>query len=401
MQDANSEFFKTIDVFFTLLQSPVSEQTTVENVTRAFNCAYFIEVAIEKIRTEDENWRDSFDKCLSRKLERQLFPLNQNITCSDLEKACDKLLERYLKDSLISTEVIDEYLKLYTQKFDCDRLNACLKQMLSNSIATNVIIDSLQELGVPLSYMEDEALIMSWQMAIANRDKNEVTECINRMVNDGHVSRLMHLTIESNDDVIRKLVVEIFTSKLVDYDSEICVALVNTEKKVLLKFLQNDTDFCIIFIDAIFYFSRNMYLVDGKWCSDVKFEYEHLCKIITILLNSPITIRQRVYNRILAVIDCALPNSKIWKDIVPWIENNVSENNVENDKQYRNVSKNNIENDKQYQSVGENNIENENDTKNDDGTNNDEHAENYTDADHDIDYDYMEDIPWISCQEWP
>nr|XP_012219928.1 PREDICTED: uncharacterized protein LOC105670786 [Linepithema humile] len=339
MQEAYSEFFKTIDVFFTLLQSPtISEQMTVENVTRAFNCAHFIEVAIEKIQTKDQKWRDSFEKYLNRKSKRKLFPLN--ITCSDLEKACDKLLECYLKDSYISTEVVDEYLKLYTQKFDCDRLNACLKQVLSKSIATNMIIESLKILGVPLSYMEDQALIMSWQMAIANGDQSEVAECVNRMLNDGHVSRLIHLTIESHDDVIKKLVIQTFTLKLIAYDSEICIAFTNTEKKLLLKLLQADIDFCINFIDAIFYFSRNMYLIDGKWCSDVKFEYEHLY--------------------------CSQPNSKIWKDIIPWIKNSDSENNIKND----------------------------NDTKND--TKNDKDTEN----DHDMNnYDYEHDITWISSQD--
>lgn len=280
-------------------------------------------------------------------------------------KACDKLLERYLKDSLISTEVVDEYLKLYTQKFDCDRLNACLKQVLSKSIATNMIIESLKELGVPLSLMEDEALIMSWKMAIANGNQSEVAECINKMLSDGHVSRLIHLTIESHDNVIKKLVTQTFITKLIDNDSEICIAFINTEKRLLLKLLQDNTDLCISFIDAIFYFSRNMYVVGGKWYSDVKFEYEHLCKIITILLNSPRTIRQRVYNRILAVINCSQPNSKIWRDMIPWIENNDSENDIKSD--------NNAEND---------NSKNEKDTKNDYEWNDSEH-----------------DITWISSQD--
>jgi len=368
MQEVHSEFFKTIDVFFTLLQSPtISEQMTIENVTQAFNCAHFIEVAIEKIQTDQEG-KDYFEKYLSKKSERKLFPVNQNITCFDLEKACDKLLERYLKDSFVSTEVVDEYLKLYTQKFDRDRLNACLEQVLSKSIATNIIIESMKELGVPLTCMEDEALIMSWQMAIANGDQSEVTECINKMLNDGHVSRLIHLTIESHDDVIKKLIVQIFISKLIDYDSEICIAFTNIDKKLLLKLLQSDTDFYINFIDAIFYFSRNMYLVDGKWCSDVKFEYEHLCKIITILLNSPYMIRQRVYNRILAVIDYSQPNSKIWRDMMPWIKND-NENNIEND------------------------------TKND--TNNDTKNDKDTENDHDMnDYDYEYNSFWISSQDW-
>lgn len=311
MQAVGSEVFKTIDVFLTLLQSPIiSEQMTAENMIQAFNCAYFIEVTIEKIQTEKKKLL--FEEYLRCKSERKLFPQNQNVTCSDLEKACDKLLERYLKDSYIPTELVDEYLKLYSQHFGCDRLNAFLNQIISKSLATNMVIESLEELGVPLSNMEDEALIMTWQMAIANNDQSEVTKCINKMLNDGHVSRLVHLTIESHDEIIKKLIIQIFSSKLIHYDPEICIAFANTEKKLLLKLLQ-DNSFCIDFIDAIFYFGRNMYLVDEKWCSDFKFEYKHLCKIMKILLSGPRVICELVYNRMSAVK--MQPDSEIWNNI--------------------------------------------------------------------------------------
>jgi len=312
MQANNSEVFETIDTFFMLLQSPiVSEQMTVENVIQAFNCAHFIELAIEKIQVEEK--ASIFEKYLRWKTERKLYPQNQDITCSDLERACDKLLERYLKDSHISTEIIDEYLKAYTQQFGRDRLNVFLNEIMSKSISINMIIESLEELGVPVSHMEDEALIMSWQMAIANGDQNDVTECINRMLNDGHVSRLVHLIIESQDDIIKKLIINSFTSKLIDYDPEICIAFVNIKKKLFLGLLQDNIHFCIDFIDAIFYFGRNMYLVDGKWCSNFKFQYEHLQKMMEILLNGPRVIRERVYNRLSAVK--TQPDSKIWSVI--------------------------------------------------------------------------------------
>lgn len=311
MQTVGSEVFKTIDVFLTLLQSPIiSEQMTAENMIQAFNCAYFIELTIEKIQTEKKKLL--FEEYLRCKSERKLFPQNQNITCSDLEKACDKLLERYLKDSYIPTELVDEYLKLYSQHFGCDRLNAFLNQIISKSFATNMVIESLEELGVPLSNIEDEALIMTWQMAIANNDQSEVTKCINKMLNDGHVSRLVRLTIESHDEIIKKLIIQIFSSKLIHYDPEICIAFANTEKKLLLKLLQ-DNSFYIDFIDAIFYFGRNMYLVDGKWCSDFKFEYTHLCKIMKILLSGPRVICELVYNR-MSVVKIQ-PDSEIWNNI--------------------------------------------------------------------------------------
>lgn len=312
MQATGSDTFKTIDAFLALLQSPiVGEHMTVENATQAFNCAHFVELAVAKVLAEDKKL--PFEKCLRRKLERKLFPQNRDVTCSDLEKACDKLLECYLKDSRIPTKIVDEYLKLYTQHFEQDRLSSFLNEVISNSVATNMVIESLEGLGVPLSSMEDEALIMSWQMAIANGDQNEVVECINKLLSDGHVSRLIHLMHESHDDAIKKLAVETFTKKLTDYDPEICVALVNTDKKLLLKLLQDSAQFYVDFVDAIFYFGRNMCLVDGKWHSDFKFEYKHLCQIVKILLNGPRVIREQVYNRMSAVK--TQPGSEIWSNI--------------------------------------------------------------------------------------
>lgn len=311
MQAACSDILKTIDAFLALLQTPTaSEQMTVENATQAFNCARFVELAVAKVQADGKT--SPFERCL-RKLERKLAPQNRDVTCSDLEKACDKLLECYLKDRHISTEVVDEYLKLYTQHLGQDRLNAFLNEIISTSVATNMVVESLGELGVPLSRMEDEALIMSWQMAIANGDQDEVLECINKMLNDGHVSRLVHLAVESHDDAIKKLVVQTFALKLTDYDPEICIALADTEKKLLLGLLQDSTQFYVDFVDAIFYFGRNMYRVDGKWRSDFKFEYKHLCQIVKILFNGPRVIREQVYNRMSAVK--TQPDNAIWSNV--------------------------------------------------------------------------------------
>ncbi|KAL0102975.1 hypothetical protein PUN28_018346 [Cardiocondyla obscurior] len=319
MQSAGSDIFKTIDTFIALLQSPtVSEEMTVENATQAFNCAHFVERTVEKLQAEDNEL--PFEKCLSRKLERKLFLQNRNVACSDLEKACDKLLECYLKDSRIPIEVLDEYLKLYAQNIGQDRLTIFLNETISNSIATNMIIESLEELGVPLSYMENEALIISWQIAIANGERDDVIECINKMLNDGYIPRLVHLTVESHDDTIKNLVVQNFTPKLNDYDPEICVALIEkTEKKALLKLLQESIQFYVDFVDAVFYFGRNMYLTEGEWCSDFKFEYKHLCRIIKVLLNGPRVIREKVHSRISAVK--TQPNNEIWSNVESDITN--------------------------------------------------------------------------------
>lgn len=311
MQANGYEFFETFDAFFTLLQNPsVGGQMTVENVAQAFNCAHFVEVAIAKIQAEGKEC--DLEKRLQeyRKLREKSF----SQTCSDLEKACDKLLERYAKDCRIPTEIVDEYLKIYTQHFGRDRLNAFLNQVTKNSISTNMIIESLEELGIPLSHMEDEALIISWETAIANGDEADVIRCINKMLNDGYISKLIRIITESRDSsAIKKLVVQSFTSKVVEYHPAICIALADVKKRPLLKLLKGNHDFCMNFIDAIFYFGRNMRQVDGKWLSNYDFKYEHLCKIIKILLSGPNVIYELVYNRL--SITKTQPDGEIWSDI--------------------------------------------------------------------------------------
>ncbi|XP_014488181.1 PREDICTED: uncharacterized protein LOC106751684 isoform X1 [Dinoponera quadriceps] len=311
MQANASEFFETFDAFHTLLQGPsVNKEITVENVTHAFNCARFVEIAIAKVQAEGkecdlEKYLQDYRRSEGRSLSH---------TCTDLAKACDKLLECYLKDSHLSTEIVDEYLKLYTQHLGYNRLKVFLNQLMSNSISINTIIESLEELGVPLSYMENEALIMSWEMAITNGDKTGVINRIHEMINDDQVSKLIcSITLLHNDNAIGKLIKEILTSKLVENHPAICIAFADIKGKLLLKLLKNDHNFCINFIDAIFYFGRNMQQIDGDWLSDYDFKYEHLCKIIKTLLNGPPKICELVYNRL--SIAKTQPDSTIWNDI--------------------------------------------------------------------------------------
>ncbi|XP_019697455.1 uncharacterized protein LOC109503953 [Harpegnathos saltator] len=311
MQVNGSEFFETFDAFYTLLENlDINKQITIDNVTQAFNCACFIEATIAKIQAEGKEY--DFEKCLQE--YRRLEGKSLSHTCFYLAKACDKLLERYLKDSHFPNEIVDEYLKLYTQHFGHDRLKVFLSRLISNSIAVSTIVESLEELEVPLSNIENEALIMSWEIAVTSGDKNGVIKCINKMINDGDVSRLIALITELCDDnAIGILIKEILTSKLVENHPAICIALVNMKRKLLLKLLKNDYTFCTNFIDAIFYFGRNMRQVNGNWLSDHDFKYEHLCKIFQILLNGPCVIYEQVYNR-LSVVKTQ-PDNKIWNDV--------------------------------------------------------------------------------------
>lgn len=311
MQTNGSEFFETFDVFCTLLENPnISKEVTIENMAQVFNCAQFIEAAIAKAQAEEKEC--VLEKCLQeyRKLKGKSF----SYTFSDLAKACDKLLEHYLKNIHLSTQIVDEYMKLYTEHFGYDRLNVFLKQLMRNSISVNTIIESLEELGIPLSHMENEALIMSWEMAITDGNKTGVIKCINEMINDDQVSRLVCLITELHDNnVIMELVKEIFTSKLIENHPAICVALTDIKRKLLLKLLQDDYNFCTNFIDAIFYFGRNMQQIDKDWLSDYDFKYEHLCKIMKILLNGPPVISELIYNRL--SVAKTQPDGKIWNDI--------------------------------------------------------------------------------------
>lgn len=306
-----STILHTFDTFLELLENPsIDKRDTKENLTKTFECALFVEATVAK--AYNEKMEDTLEKYLSRHwLEKKRSRIYK---CSDLKYACDKLLEIYMKDTSVSATVVDDLLKLYTRSFEIDRLNTFLLRTLRNSICANIILKSVKDLGVPVSKVEDEALIVSWEIDMENGRRMEVLQKITTLLEDGYISKIINLVTNLSDkSEIKKLIVQCLSCKVVENDVLFFLALIELEEKLILKLLNDESEFCIYFIDAIFYFGRNMSKINGEWILNATFNYTHLLKIVKILLNGSVLVQKTLHSRIqLAKVQ---PDCTIWHDI--------------------------------------------------------------------------------------
>ncbi|XP_076231804.1 ubiquitin-fold modifier 1 isoform X2 [Calliopsis andreniformis] len=305
------EILKMFDIFFMVLENPsISKEMNIENVTKTFQCGQFIETTIAKAYEIDKQ------NVLENHLHNHWLKEGRSkfYKCSELKNACDKLLELYLKDTIISTDIVDEFLKLYVQYCGSDRLNNFFKHTLINGVCINIIIESLKELGVSDSDMQDEALIMSWELLIDNGNHYEVSACIQKMYDNGFLSKLVQFSVNLNDtSKVKKIIIQLLSAKLVENDVDVCLTLINLKKKLICKLMESNSELYTNFLDAIFYFGRHMKQNQNHWTSENKLEYEHLLNVVQILVNGPKEISEIICNRMQLVK--AHPNGTIWHKI--------------------------------------------------------------------------------------
>ncbi|XP_026669676.1 uncharacterized protein LOC108622642 isoform X2 [Ceratina calcarata] len=237
----------------------------IENVLKAFQCAQFIELTINKA------YEVGKETVLENNLQKHWLKEGRSdfYKCSEFRKACDKLLEIYLKDTNVSIDVVDELFKLYVQHCGTDRLNDFVKQILINGICTNIIVGSLEKL-----------------------------DCIRKVLNDGFHSKLVHVAVNlQSSSNVKRLIITALSSRLMSNDVNVCLALINLKKAPLFKLMLNNSELYTYFLDCLFYFARNMKQVDNQWISKCEFEYEHLVKTIEVLLDGPPEISKITHNR--------------------------------------------------------------------------------------------------------
>ncbi|XP_076294370.1 ubiquitin-fold modifier 1 isoform X1 [Lasioglossum baleicum] len=304
------EVLKMFDIFLALLENPtLREDLKDDNVVKAFHCALFIESTIAKASNIGK------ENVLESHLHNYWIEGNRlnSYKCLDFKNACDKLLEVCLKDVTVSRDVIDEFLRLYTQYCGSDRLNDFLRSTIINGICTNMVIDSLQKLGVSACDMKKEALILSWELMLNNGNLHEISECMHKMFNDGFHLELIRFAVNSYDSKIKQLIVKQLSDRLVENDAKVCVAFANIDKKSHCTLMESNSELYANFLDAIFYFARRMTLVHDRWTSSSDFEYEHLLKVVRMLLNGNNGISETIYNRVQLVK--TYPNGTIWSRV--------------------------------------------------------------------------------------
>ncbi|XP_046822530.1 uncharacterized protein LOC124425753 [Vespa crabro] len=306
-----SQILHVFDKFLELLEnSHISTQVTKETVNKTFECAKFIEATVTK--AYNEKMEDILENYLRQHWVKE--KKTKIYKCNDLKCACDKLLEIYMKDTSISTTIIDDFLKLYIQSFGIDRLNNFLLCTLRNSTCTNMILESLEDIGLSMSKIEDEALIMSWEYDLENGQQMEVSQKITKILEDGHLSRLIPLFINlHNKSKLKMLFMKCLSCKVIENDVLFCLALINIEEKSFLSLLKDSSEFCINFVDTIFYFGRNMSKINNEWILDSTFNYNDLLKIMHRLLNGPNVVHEIVHSRLqLAKMQ---PDCTVWHSI--------------------------------------------------------------------------------------
>ncbi|XP_076644499.1 ubiquitin-fold modifier 1 isoform X1 [Halictus rubicundus] len=304
------EVLKMFDTFLALLENPtLREDLKDDNVTKAFHCALFIESTIAKASNIGK------ENVLESHLHNYWIEENRlnSYKCLDFKNACDKLLEVCLKDVSVSTNAVDEFLRLYTRYCGSDRLNDFLRKTIINGICTNTVIDSLQKLGVSACDMKNEALILSWEVMLSNGKLHEISECMRKMYDDGFHLELIRFAVNLYNSKIKQLIVKQLSNKLVENDAKVCVAFANVDKKSLCTLMESNSELYANFLDAIFYFARRMTLVHDRWTSNSDFEYKHLLKVVKMLLNGPNGISETIYNRVQLVK--TYRNGTIWSRI--------------------------------------------------------------------------------------
>lgn len=306
-----SQILHIFDIFIELLVNPlISTHITKETVIKTFECAAFVEATVTKAYNEKKE--DVLENYLRQHWLKE--KRTRIYKCSDLKCACDKLLEIYMKDISIPTAIVDDFLKLYVQSFGIDRFNTFLLSTLRSSMCTNIILESLEDLDLSMSKVEDEALIMSWEHDIENGQQIKVSEKITKILEDGHLSRIISLIINlHNESKVKMLFMKCLACKVIENDVTFCLALFDIEEKFFLRLLNESHEFCINLVDAIFYFGRNMSHVNNEWILNSTFNYNNLLKIIYQLLSGPDFVRKMVYDRLqLAKMQA---NNTIWYSI--------------------------------------------------------------------------------------
>ena len=162
--------------------------------------------------------------------------------------------------------------------------------------------------------MQDEALIMTWESLIGNGNRCKVSQCIEKMFDDGFHSKLVQFAAQINGNrKIKKLIIQLLSSKLLGNDVNVCLALANVETKLLWKLMESNLELYTNFLEAIFYFAREMNEIESHRISDCELEYKHILKIVRTLLNGPRRTSQLMYNRLQLIV--TQQNDTIWHKI--------------------------------------------------------------------------------------
>lgn len=316
LEKSEPSFLQILNAFdrylSTIENANLVESVDVESVSLAFKYAEFVEAAVTRAKNDDklELFEQNLHDWWKKSENRKALP-----ACSILIKACDKFLEVYMKSTSVSNEVVDRLLNLYIQSRGKSRLNEFIKTVLTQSSTNNIAIESLVDLGLDVSKIDDEALVQTWEYYLGLGKPIEVFKYIDKMLNDGYIVKTMNIYIElENNSPIRDTIIDCLVAKSNAYDVQFVLSLLSLRKKILYKILDDNISFLNSLIDCIFYLGNSMKLKNGCWVSNGQFSHRDLQEFIEILLDGPSLVYDNVAEKLKYAKTEQRPN--VWEDIV-------------------------------------------------------------------------------------
>lgn len=302
--------FEMFDRYLVFLECPSAcKKININNVKKIFDCSRFIETTIARLKNEGNtiNFEEHLHGHWSEQKRTKLY------TCKEFEFASDKLLQVLMKNSDISTPIVDKYLNLYVENFSRKRLNNFLDNLLTNSLLNNSLLKSLVDCGLDKEKFDNDIRLAEWRDCVSRGKYDEVSECIDQMINNGQINTIFNYTQElEQDNPLKKLILQTIMKRTDENNTEICL-LISQLSDELLTIICDDYDFRNSFVDAIFYFGRNMDKNGDRWIASHGFSYDNLVKIIKKMLNLSDDIVELVERRLrLAKMHT---NNEIWKSV--------------------------------------------------------------------------------------
>ncbi|XP_043284559.1 uncharacterized protein Ufm1 isoform X1 [Venturia canescens] len=293
-----------------LESSGFTESTTDEEVNKVMELGHFVEAAVARA-TEDNK-----TECLESHLRARWFRDKKRTvipTISQLRFACDGMVEVYLKDPDVPTLAMDKILQFYGKHCGAERLKNLLGNLLEISMSTNVIFESLMNLGIPETVVEDETILGAWKNEVECGKVDRVSLCIEKMVDEGELDKLIDYASSLEDESpVRNLIMQRLSTLASDYEPNLFAFLTNLETKILRRLLTYP-QFQIYFFDAIFYFGRNMQFRDNSWHSEHEFHYEDLVRTLKNLSRSSDQLRAIIFQRLEHAKISA--TTSVWNDV--------------------------------------------------------------------------------------
>ncbi|KAG7207126.1 hypothetical protein KM043_001000 [Ampulex compressa] len=302
---ALGDILQTLDAYLSFIHEPnIGEGASLEKACKAFDCARSVELIVGKL--EAANGRSTFENHLRN--GGTSGKKRASVEYEDLRSACDKLLESYLKDPSVPTDIADELLRLHALHCGSERTEGLLGRVLVNGLCLNAALAALRELGAPFSSLRDEALLLAWEVSLGRGWSYELREKLRQMLEEGCAPRLVRMAgLAREGSAAGAAIMELLVERIVRNDLAVCLAFADLDGRRLARMVERHADFRASFVDAVFYFGRNIEP------SSAEFGYERVLDTLKRLSGASAELSRLIRRRV--EIAKERPDGRLWRRI--------------------------------------------------------------------------------------